>query len=161
MATAALGAAVVLGGAGVAQAQSSDSLGSSGPAPVVLTVEGDKDSASGTITNNTAAEVNCEVFTSNAELIAAIEDDFSPTVTVVQAAQMNATAYNAAQTAGQNANIDDIAVGPNATAPWSAPGINATADYRAGAVVQCGTNVAFAYESGGLFGSLDMGSLGS
>ena len=51
---------------------------------------------------------------------------------------------------------------PAQTEEWTGAGSYGPAkDFRAGAAAQCGDEVAFAYESGGLFGSLDLGSLGS
>ena len=142
LSAAALGSAVVLGGAGIAQAQSAGSLGSLGssdPAPVVLTVEGDKDSVSGTITNNTGDGK-----------------------TVKEASTELDEAVQKSNSEGKNALALGVAVAANDTADWDGVGSYGPAeDYRSGAVATCGDEVAFAYESTGAFGSLDMGSLGS
>lgn len=163
--TAALGAAAALGGAGVAQAQSLGSLGSSDPAPVVLTVAGDTEGVGGTVTNNTDEAVTCGVIVSDAQVISAVEDDFGDDVTLEQAFAANNDALQAANGEGKNA-VAGIPVGfevaAGATEEWTGIGsYGPEVDFRAGAAVECGDEVAFAYESGGLFGSLDMGSLGS
>lgn len=164
LSAAALGSAVVLGGAGIAQAQSAGSLGSLGssdPAPVVLTVEGDKDSVAGTITNNTGEEITCTVAVMDASVIAQIEGLVADGKTVMEAATELDEAVQKSNSEGKNA-LAGVAVPANDTADWDGVGSYGPAeDYRSGAVAACGDEVAFAYESTGAFGSLDMGSLGS
>lgn len=160
--TAALGAAVVLGGAGVVHAQSLGSLGSSDPAPVVLTVSGDEDSVGGEITNNTTGPLTCAIYVSHADVIAAVERDFNGDMTFAQAIAANQDEFDDANELGQNAFVVE-AVLAGATDEWTGGGTyGPDEDVRAGAAANCGgDNVAFAYEPGGLFGSLNMGSLGS
>lgn len=159
--TAALGAAVVFGGAGVAQAQSLGYLGSSDPAPIVLTVSGDVDGVGGTITNNTEASLTCYVIVSDAKVISAVENDIDGGMTFAEAFAMNDDAFQAANAEGKNAYSVGVLVLVGETEVWTGIGIGPDADYRAGAVASCGEEIAFAYEPGGIFGSLDMGSLGS
>lgn len=165
LSAAALGSAVVLGGAGIAQAQSAGSLGSLGssdPAPVVLTVEGDKDSVGGTITNNTGEAITCTVAVMDASVIAQIEGLVADGKTVKEASTELDEAVQKSNSEGKNALALGVAVAANDTADWDGVGSYGPAeDYRSGAVATCGDEVAFAYESTGAFGSLDMGSLGS
>ncbi|GAA1051513.1 hypothetical protein [Dietzia natronolimnaea] len=162
VATTALGAAVVLGASGVAHAQSS--LGPSASGPVALTVSGSDSVVSGTLTNNATSVVTCTVHVSEASVVTGIEAFLTADATrtwsdatvdpVLEARLALAAAL------GQNTNTSVTAfVGE--TRSWSRP-LTATSDFRAGAVADCGNaGFAYAYESGGLFGSLDLGSLGS
>lgn len=165
LSAAALGSAVVLGGAGIANAQSSGSLGSSGPDAVVLTVAGDGEEVGGTIANNTSESLNCSIVVSDSRVISAVEDDFGGETSLAEAFAENNDALQEANGEGKNAIWGipvPIAVPANSEVDWTGAGYSPTADYRAGAAADCGgDNVAFAYEPGGLFGSLDMGSLGS
>ncbi|MEV8223696.1 hypothetical protein AB0P16_14710 [Dietzia maris] len=159
--TAALGAAAVLGGAGVAQAQSLGSLGSSEPDAVTLTVAGDMEGVAGEITNNTDGALTCTIGVSNAEVISAIENGIDDETSFDEANDAVATEREAANVLGQNA-LAFATVPAGETVTWSGIGSYGPAeDFRAGAAADCGDEIAFAYESGGLFGSLDMGSLGS
>lgn len=159
--TAALGAAAVLGGAGVAQAQSLGSLGSSAPDGVTLTVAGDTEAVGGEITNNTEDGLTCTIAVSDAEVISAIEDSIADGDTYVEAVAANNDALQEANADGKNA-LAGGALAAGETIEWAGAGsYGPDADFRAGAVAVCGAEIAFAYESGGIFGSLDMGSLGS
>ena len=158
--TAALGAAAVLGGAGVAQAQSLGSLGSSAPAGVTLTVAGDTEAVGGEITNNTDGALTCTIGVSNAEVISAIENGIDDETSFDEANAAVAEERAAANLLGQNA-LAVATVPAGETVTWSGAGYGPDEDFRAGAAAKCGDEVAFAYESGGLFGSLNMGSLGS
>lgn len=160
--TAALGAAAVLGGAGVAQAQSLGSLGSSAPDAVTLTVAGDTEGVGGEITNNTDSALTCNIGVSTAEVISAIENGIDDETSFDEANAAVATERAAANALGQNALALSVTVPAGETVTWTGGGSYGPAkDFRAGAAANCGDEVAFAYEPGGLFGSLDMGSLGS
>lgn len=160
--TAALGAAAVLGGAGVAQAQSLGSLGSSAPDAVTLTVAGDTEAVGGEITNNTEADLTCLIAVSDAEVISGIEGAVNDGDSYADAVAENNDAMQEANGEGKNAQALGLVVPANDSIEWEGIGsYGPAADYRSGAVANCGDEVAFAYESGGLFGSLDMGSLGS
>ncbi|AWH93136.1 hypothetical protein [Dietzia lutea] len=159
LSTAALSGAAVLGGAGVAQAQSLGSLGSSDPAPVVLTVAGDEDAVGGTISNNTEEAVTCTITVSDAEVMSDIEAVFNEGTTIGEAIDVSAD-FIAAGFEGKN-TVTTVDVAANDTEVWAGNATyNPEADFRAGASAQCGEEGAFAYEPGGVFGSLSMGSLG-
>lgn len=174
-ATVALGAATVLGGAGVAQAQSSGSLGSltagsSAPAPLELTLdEADKDGAQGTFTNKTTQTVeNCIVAVSDAEVVRDIEaahkkgTEINPLPANLDKKLQDANALH------QNWLAVGVGADAGKTAPWTGAqgAVKADKDYQAGAFVRCVVDgkdtFAFAYEPGGT-GSLSnvFGSLGS
>lgn len=154
--TAALGVAAALGGAGVAQAQSLGSLGPSEEAELelALTAAGDA-AAEGTLANNTETDLVCYVGVADATTVATAEagaedvDDLG--------------AYFAGLAAG-SAVTPPLAVEAGASVQWSVV-LDAEKDFRAGALAYCegGDVETFTvdFESGGLLGSLDMGSLGS
>lgn len=161
LSAAALGSAVVLGGAGIAQAQSSGSLGSSDPAPVVLTVSGDTEAVGGEITNNTDGELTCGLAVMDAEVMAELEKLVAGGMSVVEASAELDDKVQESNAEGKNA-LGSVTVEAGETTDWEGVGsYGPETDPRSGAVAVCGDEVAFAYESGGLFGSLDMGSLGS
>ena len=169
MSAAALGSAVVLGGAGIAQAQSLDAasaaLGSADAPEFVLTVEGDEDAVGGEIANNTDAPVTCDITATSADAAGAIEEAFADGSNLGDAIGA-AEEYLAAGVAGQNAFAGDVVVDALGTETWVGADFEDTVygpdeDYLAGAVAQCDDEVVFAYESDALFGSLDMGSLQS
>ena len=159
--TAALGAAAVLGGAGVAQAQSLGSLGSSAPDAVTLTVAGDTEGVGGEITNNTEADLTCVIRVTDADVMSDVENAIDEDTTFTEAWAQYDDDIQAANAEGKNA-LASATVAAGASVEWTGVGsYDPEADYRSGAVATCGDEVAFAHEPGGLFGSLDMGSLGS
>ncbi|MET3862669.1 hypothetical protein ABIE38_003615 [Dietzia sp. 2505] len=162
MATTALGAAAVLGASGVAQAQSS--LGPSAPGPIAVTVSGSASVVSGTVTNDTSSVTTCTVHVSDASVVAGIEAfltaDAARNWADVTGDPVLDARLTLAGALGQNTSTS-VTVLAGETRAWSRP-LSATSDFRAGAVADCGgAGFGFGYESGGLFGSLDMGSLGS
>ncbi|WP_010542196.1 hypothetical protein [Dietzia alimentaria] len=158
-ATAALGAATVLGGAGIAQAGSLGSLtaGSSAPAPLVLDLEdAGKEKANGTLTNDTEEALECTVILGNSKAVAGEE----------AAVAADAT-HDVQPFAGQFAFVPGIQVPANGSADWDVTYTELADDPVAGAGAFCGDAGkdrlhAFDYESDGT-GSLDnvLGSLGS
>lgn len=159
--TAALGAAAALGGAGVAQAQSLGSLGSSAPDAVTLTVAGDTEAVGGEITNNTDGALTCLIRVSDAEVISNVENAIDDETTFTEAWDRFDAEIQAANAENKNA-LAQSEVDAGETVTWEGTGsYGPEADYRSGAVATCGDEIAFAYEPGGLLGSLEMGSLGS
>ena len=175
-ATAALGAATVLGGAGIAQADSLGSLtaGSSAPAPLVLNLdEANKDGAKGSFTNQTEAEVkSCTVTVSTAEFVRKLDDLNSGGKDIASSKWTDelSAEYALAGAAGQNFQANDLDAEAGKEKAWTGTKVGEATtaeDYQAGAWVQCmvGEKVeyAFDYEEEASTGSLDniLGSLGS
>ena len=162
LSTVALGAAAALGGAGVAQAQSLGSLGSSAEAPdLVLTIsEANEAGALGTLTNNTERDLTCYVGVGDATTLAENEDGLADAED--QEAYLRDLYADLADDPTFNFDTTgEVAAGE--TAEWSVE-LTADADYAAGALAFCDPLgdplYAIDYESTGT-GSLDMGSLGS
>jgi hypothetical protein len=160
LSTAALGAATVLGGAGVAQAQSLGSLGSSAEADLTLALEAATDAAAnGTLMNNTETDLTCYVGVAGEEAIA--------DAAAGAAGEENLEAYFAGLAVGEVVTAP-LAVGAGETVEWDVV-LDGEADFTAGALAFCegGTGddavetFVVDYEPSGLMGSLNMGSLGS
>ncbi|MGX1597674.1 hypothetical protein ACWIDS_11495 [Dietzia maris] len=160
LSTAALGAATVLGGAGVAQAQSLGSLGSSAEADLTLELEAATDvAANGTLANNTETDLTCYVGVADEEAIA----DAAAGAADVEILE----AYFAGLSAGV-AVTSALAVDAGESAEW-AVALDEEADFTAGALAFCEggegddavETFVVDYEPSGLLGSLNMGSLGS
>ena len=157
-ATAALGAASVLGGAGIASAQSLGSLtaGSSGPAPLVLDLEdAGTEKANGTLTNNTEKALECDIIVGDSKTLSDAETALA------------ADATTDVSTLAGFGFVPALAVKANDSAEWDVTYTKLSADPIAGAVAYCGDAGterlhAFDYEADGT-GSLDgvLGSLGS
>lgn len=174
-ATAVLGAATVFGGAGIAQAQSLDSLipGSSAPQGIGLTLDvATTKAASGTITNNTDVTLeSCTGLVSSAEAVRDIEAAYKKGIEVgSELPQELVDVLMAADAKGHNwraGSANPIPIGKTADWTGSKVGPRATEDYQAGVLIQCQVGgyedptfvYAFDYESGPA-GSLDLGSLG-
>lgn len=169
LSTSFLASAMALGGAGVAQAQSLGSLtGSLESDPIELTVSGDTVSVGGTITNNAETDMTCLIGVIDAGVMrqyqALIESGNSPDA----AATALADEFDEAGAAGTSAS-DDVFVAAGDTVAWNGEGrdYSPSEDAVLGAAAHCDVEgvadeqFAFAYESAGLLGSLDMGSLGS
>ena len=145
---------MMVGGAAVAQAQGS--LGSLMPtADVGLTVAVDDEGAvGGTLTNNTEEALTCDVNAADAELIEEVQ-------ALVADGNDLADALDEAGFEGNGGTAENVEVDAEDAADWAIENPEVDDDFVAGAVADCGEEVdpAFAYESGGLFGSLDLGSL--
>lgn len=175
VATTALGAATVLGGAGIAQAQSSGSLGSltagssaeETPAPLVLDLaDAGKDGANGTLTNNTEDSLSCYVAVTTAEKAAEAEELLAPDDAVLSLSVL--------QELVQGAPFGFVAAPVEAenSAEWTVAVNGAEKDFRAGAMAICdptgdAPSYAFDYEdededeaANGSLGNV-LGSLGS
>lgn len=159
LASSALAASVILGGAGVANAQGSlDSLtGSLNASDVELTVAGSEDGLAGEITNNTEEPLACDVTVLDAEVMELVESSVAEGDTL-------ADALDGAAESTIDDGADNVAVAAGESVPWAGSDDSYDAETApdAGAVADCGEEmIVFAYESSGLLGSLDMGSLGS
>lgn len=162
-ASSALAASVVLGGAGVANAQGSlvSLSGSLDPSDLELTVSGGEDGVEGEVTNNTEAPLtDCAVYYSDAESMELVESAFGDEDTDL------ADALEELPEDGINESVEVGEV--EATASWTGnddDGYDPETTDALGAVVECAegdtTVTVFAYEGGGLLGSLDMASLES
>lgn len=157
---------MAMGGAGIAQAQSLGSLtGSLGSADVELTVASDAEGVAGEVTNNTKAALTCGIVVMDAGVMKKFEAAVVGGDTVTEAAANLKTEIDASNAAGKNAGaVARVPAGE--TKKWTGDGsYDPVGDPNSGAVAVCGEGedqvVAFAFESTGLFGSLDMGSLGS
>ena len=160
LSTAALGAASVLGGAGVARAQSLGSLGSSAEADLTLELEAATDvAANGTLANNTETDLTCYVGVAGEEAIA----DAAAGAADVE----DLETYFAGLSVGEVVTAP-LAVDAGATVEWDVV-LDEEADSTAGALAFCEGGAGddavetfvVDYEPSGLLGSLDMGSLGS
>ncbi|MFJ5871986.1 hypothetical protein ACIQD2_12675 [Dietzia maris] len=160
LSTAALGAATVLGGAGVAQAQSLGSLGSSAEADLSLELEAATDvAANGTLTNNTETDRTCYIGVADEETVASA---------AAGAADVeDLEAYFAGLSAGV-AVTGPLLVDAGGSVDWDVV-LDEEADFTAGALAFCEggegddavETFVVDYEPSGLMGSLNMGSLGS
>lgn len=146
---------MMVGGAGMAQAQgSADLLGSLMPdAPDVgLTVATDEDAVGGVVTNNTEDALECDVGAADADLVAQVE----------QLVADGNSLEDALEEAGfDEGNSDTTVVTADAEdeADWSVEDITVDDEFTAGAFADCDDEgePVFAYEDGGLLGSLDFG----
>ena len=160
-AASALAASVVLGGAGVANAQGSlDSLtGSLSSSDVEVTVAGGEDGVAGEVANNTDVPLaDCTVHYSDADSMELVE------AALDGGAADLAEALESIPDGELNEEVEVGAV--EATTPWNGnddDGYDPEETGDLGAVVECGdddaTVTAFGYEGGGPLGSVDMGSL--
>lgn len=158
-ASTALAGSMMVGGAGIANAQgSADLLGSLMPeAPDVgLTVATGEDAVGGGLTNNTDAALNCEVGAADAELVQQVE-------TLVDGEMSLEDALAEAEFADGNSDTTEFDVVAEGASDWSVDGVTVGEEFTAGAYADCGDEVdpVFAYDSAGPLGSLDIGgSLG-
>ncbi|MDN5723130.1 MAG: hypothetical protein L0H20_09050, partial [Corynebacterium sp.] len=155
-----------IGGAGIAQAQGSlgSLTGSLGSADVELTVASDKDGVDGESTNNTEADLSCGIAVMDADVMKKIEASVAEGETVTEASAKYDDEVQDSQAEGKNAlALANVAAG--GTEEWTGGGYGPEENPNSGAVATCGEGdtavTVFAYEDAGMFGSLDMGSLGS
>ncbi|MDN5746536.1 MAG: hypothetical protein L0H31_15660 [Nocardioidaceae bacterium] len=170
-----LAAATVVGGAGIASAQSgvlsSGSLGSSGSADdaaLVLTIyEATPEGVTGTVQNMSAEDAeNCAIAVSHADVAAQYEEYFAENGELPAKDSEQWDALQDANELVQNWVAFPGTVDAEGTENWdSGQGPDtAEGDYPAGAWVTCDVDgeeeVAFAYESQGIIGSVQ-GLIGS
>lgn len=171
VASTALAAATILGGAGIASADPLGSLGSSaaaeGPALELTLDEADVEATSGTIVNLTEDEAtSCVVAVSDADVVEQYEAYYAANEALPAVGSDAEVAMQEANALGQNWLALGLSVDAEDSADWvgSQGATPAADDYRAGAFVQCEIDgeqqVAFAYEPAGFIGSVE-GVIGS
>lgn len=154
LASTAFAASLVLGGAGVAGAQSSDSLMPEAP-EIAATVAGDAEAIGGTITNNTDADEHCHVVATDRGVVeqfeALVGDGVAPEDAFLQLEDQ----IQAANDEGRNAIVRAVPVPAGETVSWEGQGYEPVEDPESGAIVTCGGPVGVAYEDEGTLGSLE------
>lgn len=163
-ASVALGAASLVGGAGIAQAQSLDtgSFSAASEAQRALSLSfasAGADGAAGMLVNNTDVDVECEVLVGPAPLIRSLEEHLAAGGGMDGPAGYE-DALAAATSAGA-VGIDLLGLSAGEAGGWEVE-LSATADFDAGAMALCGHDYLYVYEfayESAAGGSLELGSL--
>lgn len=136
IASSALAASVISGGAGVAGAQSPYSQMQKSP-DVGLTVAGDTEAIGDTITNNTADDLVCHVVATDRDVVAEFQTLVEGGMATEDAFEQLDDEIQAANDEGRNAIVRGVQVGAGAAVPWLGRGYEPAEDPDSGALAVC------------------------